>query len=181
MKIAILGWGSLLWDPRPEFDKQHDDCWKYNGPELKIEFSRKSDSREGALTLVIDEENGTLTKVAWCLSKRSNVEDAACDLRCREGTICRNIRCIVVAEAVTSQNIAGNSVLDWARREKLDAVVWTGLESNFKPFTVDLALSYLKGLSPAGKAKAFEYFVRAPAFVKTEVRSALEKEPWFKE
>jgi hypothetical protein len=41
VKIAILGWGSLLWDKRPEFDEQHDE-WQFDGPKLKIEFSRVS-------------------------------------------------------------------------------------------------------------------------------------------
>jgi len=41
MEIAILGWGSLLWDQCTEFDSQHDS-WNYDGPELKIEFSRIS-------------------------------------------------------------------------------------------------------------------------------------------
>jgi hypothetical protein len=43
--IAILGWGSLIWDskhPRaPEFDKWHE-AWMDNGPRIKLEFSRIS-------------------------------------------------------------------------------------------------------------------------------------------
>ena len=41
MKIAILGWGSLLWDEHAEFDKEHND-WQLEGPSLKLEFSRIS-------------------------------------------------------------------------------------------------------------------------------------------
>jgi len=53
-KIAILGWGSLLWDASDaEFDSLHDE-WKTDGPVLKLEFSRKSASRLNALTLVIE-------------------------------------------------------------------------------------------------------------------------------
>jgi len=59
MKIAILGWGSLLWEPSAEFEKWIELPWKNDGPKLKIEFSRISGSRKGALTLVIDEVNGT--------------------------------------------------------------------------------------------------------------------------
>ena len=36
MNIAILGWGSLLWDERPEFDGQHGD-WKFDGPVVPLE------------------------------------------------------------------------------------------------------------------------------------------------
>jgi len=44
MKIAILGRGSLLWDKKPEFEKRHGS-WYEDGPLLKLEFSRISDSR----------------------------------------------------------------------------------------------------------------------------------------
>ena len=57
MKIAILGWGSLLWDKHPEFDEQHAE-WHFDGPRLKIEFSRVSTLRNSALTLVLDTKSG---------------------------------------------------------------------------------------------------------------------------
>ena len=38
MHIAILGWGSLLWDERLEFDDHHAP-WELDGPNLEIEFS----------------------------------------------------------------------------------------------------------------------------------------------
>ena len=40
-------------------------------------------------------------------------------------------------------------------------------------------LSHMKTLTPEGKVKAAEYIWRAPEFVKTPVRTALQKEPWF--
>ena len=75
MRIAILGWGSLLWEGGLEFDSWHD-AWEYDGPILKLEFSRISEKRLKALTLVIDTENGAETAVAWCLSKRMTLADA---------------------------------------------------------------------------------------------------------
>ena len=80
-RIAILGWGSLLWDGDDHFDRWHD-AWKYDGPSLRLEFSRVSSSRLGALTLVIDPQHGSETTVAWCLSKRKDADDAVADLRC---------------------------------------------------------------------------------------------------
>ena len=90
MKIAILGWGSLLWEQRAEFDKQHE-AWQFDGPSLKLEFSRVSQTRNDALTLVLDINNGKSCQVAYALSKRKNPDDAICDLRCREGTTLKNI------------------------------------------------------------------------------------------
>ena len=95
MRIAILGWGSLLWDTTTpqaqEFDR-HRGNWLFDGPRLRLEFSRISHSRNSALTLVLDYENGgEPSQVAYALSKRKHPEDAACDLRCREGTVMKNI------------------------------------------------------------------------------------------
>jgi|SRR5712691_10355766 len=183
MRIAILGWGSLLWEGT-EFDRWHEP-WQDDGPRLKLEFSRISASRSGALTLVIDEEHGSPTTVAWCLSKRAGVDDAVCDLRAREGTTIEKIG----RSTVTRQETRGepeNAIIAWARTKNLDYIVWTALKSNFpkkmnQPFSVVAAIAYLKTLDPAGKAKAAEYVWRAPMFIKTDLRSALQGEPWFSE
>src|SRR5690348_12261181 len=86
-KIAILAWGSLIWDDGwPQFDKQRGE-WLKDGPVLPLEFSRISASRDKALTLVIDPDNGSDCKVMYAISKRKNPDDAIADLRDREGTI----------------------------------------------------------------------------------------------
>lgn len=181
-KIAILAWGSLLWEERPEFNEQHEKEWYFDGPVLNLEFSRKSSSRQGALTLVIDDINGTPTQVAWCLSIRQSVEDAICDLRCREGTTLRNIRSIRLPTDSSSSPCP--IIATWASEKYLDAVIWTALESNFNgdgrpDFSVNAAVEYIKTLDPCGKSMAAEYIWRAPAFVKTPLRDALQQEPWF--
>jgi hypothetical protein len=185
MRIAILGWGSLLWEDGGEFDDWHDS-WRSDGPNLKIEFCRVSDSRLGALTLVVDSDLGSPMTVEWCLSKRRALEDAVGDLRCREKTVVGSIGRIQIDKEATAVASTGTeaSILSWAREQKLDAVVWTALKSNFEeevkaPFSVDAVVAYLKTLAPAAKVKAAEYVWRAPEFVQTPVRSALQAEPWF--
>jgi len=59
--------------------------WLRGGPSLPLEFSRISKSRGGALTLVIDPENGTETIVSYCVSVRDRPSDTIEDLRIREG------------------------------------------------------------------------------------------------
>jgi hypothetical protein len=180
VKIAILGWGSLLWDSRPEFDDQHDP-WALDGPTLKIEFSRVSESRAGTLTLVVDEANGSLVTVAWCVSKRSTILDAVEDLRLREGTTATNVGRVVVAEERTKGlDATATSIFAWAGSKGLDAVIWTALESNFEEqtgcvFGVEAALAHVAGLEPNAGGKALEYVQRAPDFVRTPVREALSK------
>lgn len=185
MRIAILGWGSLLWEGAAEFDRWHEQ-WDYDGPTLKIEFSRISETRLGALTLVIDEDHGSPTTVAWCLSKRQNPEDTICDLRCREGTTIKNIGRIFVASYVEcfDRNNEEHAIAAWAKEKQIDVVAWTSLKSNFKEkakrtFSVEEVISYVKTLDSEGKVKAAEYVWKAPNFVQTPVRAALQREPWF--
>ena len=193
-KVAVLGWGSLLWetetDRAREFDKCHEE-WFLDGPRLRLEFSRISRSRDGALTLVIDYENGgSPTQVAYTLSKREHPEDAACDLRCREGTVLNKIGCYFanVKESyktrwVDAPEDAQKAIEKWAQ-DRVDVVVWTALGSNFmqckcEKFSIDAAKRHVQSLDAVGKARAAEYIWRAPAFVDTPLRVALQSEPWF--
>ena len=187
MNIAILGWGSLLWDKRISFDEQHYD-WKSDGPYLKLEFSRISKSRQGALTLVLDAENGNHCQVSYTLSKRLNPYEAIDDLRRREGTTSKNIGFYFV----DNSRLQGGSIeilktiQQWASIKNVDVIIWTNLKCNFqemckcdKPFSIETAITYLQGLDKAGKDKAIEYISKAPAFVVTPLRNALQKQPWF--
>lgn len=182
MKIAILGWGSLLWEPG-EFLNEWITAWQYDGPQLYVEFSRISRKRGGALTLVIDETNGTSTKVAWCLSKRKLLEDAIADLRCREETTMANIAHVCLAEETSMSGSSYKEIIAWAKEKGIDAVVWTGLKSNFKketgaPFSVEAAVAYLKR-PDIDRQCAAQYVREAPDFVRTKLRTALQNKPGF--
>jgi hypothetical protein len=181
-KIAILGWGSLLWEGGADFEKQHD-AWRLDGPTLRLEFCRISSTRLGALTLVISPQHGAPATVAWCLSKRDRPNDAVADLRRREGCATRHIACLDLA-AEGPQAEAVVDVPAWGRALGLDFVIWTSLSDNFqeetkRPFTVAHAVEYVQRLDAAAKVKAAEYVWRAPDFVRTPVRAALQREPWF--
>ncbi len=185
MRIATLGWGSLLWEGGAEFDRWRAD-WAHDGPILKVEFARISQKRLQALTLVIDDAHGAATTVAWCLSKRATLQDAVCDLRCREGTTVDQIGSVVITPKDESpKNTSAERPIEaWARARDLDAVIWTALESNFeektkKAFSVDAGIAHLKSLPPEAKVKAAEYIWRAPNFVRTPLRAAIQVEPWF--
>jgi len=187
-KIAILGWGSLLWDKnkaQQKFDKHHGP-WKFDGPVLKLEFSRKSRKRLNALTLVIDPVRGEACKVAYALSKRRTVEKALADLQEREETGPRSIGC-VFTDGSRRQGRDADSVaviLLWAKAASLDVVLWTDLPSHFdhvpKNEFVKGAVDHVQRLPTEAKAMAAEYVWRAPAFIVTPLRTALQAKPWFK-
>lgn len=185
MRICILGWGSLLWDRHAAFDDQHGP-WQSDGPKLKLEFSRVSESRLRALTLVIDRNNGTECQVAYTDSKRTDPDDAICDLRNREGTVRRRIGVMFRdgSRVHGADESTRESIKQWASAKSVDVVVWTDLPGDFqektgKPFTLDEACRHLQNLSLEGKAKAAEYVWRAPAFVATQLRLRLQQQPWF--
>ena len=188
MAIAILGWGSLLWDREKVeakmFDETCEGQWDFaEGLELPLEFSRISESRGQALTLVIDSEHGTYCTVQYISSNRKDLNDAICDLRCREGTVRRHIG-YWSNDGRSSDHSYSDRISEWANRENFDAVVWTALPSNYhrekgKTFSVANALCHLKALSPEGKRKAEEYMRKAPARIRTKLRDNVETESPF--
>jgi hypothetical protein len=187
MEIAILGWGSLLWEGGQEFDQWHGPWHCEDGPSLKIEFSRVSLTREGALTIVIDPIHGVPSTVAWCLSKRDEPNDAIRDLMTREGTGPNGVGRVFLGpgQSHCRDQESHDGIEAWAKAHNLDVVIWTDLESNFEPiagrgqFSVSAAVSYLKTLPASGRAKAAEYVSQAPHFVRTPVRAAVQAEAWY--
>jgi hypothetical protein len=185
-KIAILGWGSLLWDEsHKDFDDQHEE-WRFDGPVLKLEFSRKSASRLNALTLVIDPAHGQACQVAYALSKRASPEEAIADLCAREKTTEKNMGCSF-ADSSRRQGRDANSidvVFQWAKDRSIDVVLWTDLPGSFdgvpKHEFLNAAVNHVQQLPPTGKAMAAEYVWRAPDFILTPLREVLQAEPWFR-
>ncbi|NDD91347.1 hypothetical protein EBZ37_04610 [bacterium] len=176
MKIAILGWGSLIWDQR---DLLTQGVWQKGGPVLPIEFSRISS--DGRLTLVIDEKNGVPVQTRFAQSGSETLNQAIEDLRKREGTSKSMIG--VVSRTIVNAKAGSDSIKAWDVEHKWDGVIWTGLPSNFEdiknvPFTIENGLTYLRSLAGEKKAKAREYIDRAPEEVVTPLRRALEKKGW---
>jgi len=179
MKIAIIGWGSLIWDPR---ELPREGVWQEDGPIIKIEFSRVS--RDCRLTLVVDENNGVEVKTRFVLSPRSDIEDAINDLRIREGT---KKKWIGYADFKHDQdslsynpnqvNICEN-VKNWCKAKGFDAAIWTALLPNFfketkLKFSVDNAFKYIESLPKSANKNALKYIQNAPSETLTPLRSKL--------
>ncbi|MFZ0246606.1 hypothetical protein [Candidatus Binatus sp.] len=179
LKIAVLGWGSLVWCPGSLAIRSR---WHNDGPRLPIEFARISnDSR---LTLVIHAGCRDQTTY-WALSDFGDLDSAVDNLKQREG--CRepgDIHYLTVDGRTrgTLETIA--TVKQWMHgRQDINASIWTGLESNWKdkrkkPFTSDDALAYLEDLAQGDKTvfqRAREYVCNTPPQIQTEVRRLLKR------
>jgi len=186
MEHVLLGWGSLIWD-EGDHPLKLASKWTEGGPKLPLEFSRVSESRSDALTLVIDPKNGVDCPTMYAVSERRSLDNVICDLRCREGTVIRRIGFVDLAtgEQRANQHPAmASHVRGWAQSRGFGSVVWTDLPSNFDSdgrgsFGVDSALRHLQRLSSEGAVKAKQYITGAPTFVVTPLRTALERVEWW--
>jgi len=183
--LLFLGWGSLIWEPREDF-KKYTGSWKEDGPVLPIEFSRISYSRNGALTLVIDPDNGSQVRTRYTFSNRKEPDDAVCDLRAREGTILRHIGFIDLKNNVFRGHYTFiiDKIKLWALQNNFRSVIWTDLPSNYveknkEIFNTKKAIEYLKNLNQEDQKLAKEYIRNAPVEVQTAFRIELAKDPWF--
>lgn len=181
LRIAILGWGSLIWDPR---NLPREGVWHTGGPVFPIEFSRISvDCR---LTLVIDPANGVPVITRYVQSPRADLDDAVSDLCEREGTAtsrigfvdlpCESRRCEVHPPLVPL-------IRAWSAGHGFDAVVWTDLCANFEdemgqPFSVERAEAYLLRLPKSAADRARRYISNAPPEVDTPLRRRLREAGW---
>jgi len=175
MKIVVLGWGSLIWDPR---DLRIDGEWQKDGPTLPIEFARVS--RDGRLTLVLFPE-AEKVPVLWNYMKTEEINEAINNLKDREGTTIDKIGFIKKTGEVRSNLITEpNEIKEWAKTKDIDAVIWTDLLSNFKErtsleFNEDNIIKYLKDLLSDKKEKAKEYITCAPPQIRTRIREKIEE------
>lgn len=166
MKIACLGWGSLIWKPgllpvSPE--------WRSDGPLLPVEFARVSDGGELATCLSADAQP---LPVLWCLLGTDCLTEASDALRVREGIPAE--RCDGTGTIVVHG--AGEGVLaSWARSVQVDAVIWTALpprsaDTEGRIPSREEALQYLLNLTGEEREHAMDYLRRVPAQIDTPYR-----------
>ena len=181
MKIAILGWGSLIWQPKElENDKSFD--WKKDGPILPIEFARIS--KDGRLTLVIT-ENGKKVPVLYSLSNYERLDEAVLNLAIREGSGRNSIGSYdLEKDEFSSKFQFKNEIKNWIKSTDFDAVIWTNLGENWsirndkgsiiRQIEPEKRIEYLKELKGNTRALAEEYIRRTPLQIQTDYRIKIE-------
>lgn len=186
MKIACLGWGSLIRDPG---DLPLASLWFKDGPLLPIEFARRSDNDRITLVIVPDDPTIACVRSLWALMALGELESAKQTLADRETR--RKVKPQDIprfvgfwSEAGTSGQDYADGIGEWAFEKGLDAVVWTTLPPRFenkpgqKP-TADQVISFLKDLKERSYEKwkgAEEYIREAPRQIDTEYRRRIETE-----
>jgi hypothetical protein len=182
MRIAIIGWGSLIWDPRGlEINNNiGEKGWKNDGPELPIEFAKIS--KDGRLTLVIT-EGVEFVKTYYAESNFEYLDRAILNLADRERTNKSNIGFYDKTNNSSSGSNEFNikNIKTWIRDKDYDAVIWTALESNWKDkrgeeFSNDDAIEYLKDTLILTNVKVKEYIENAPLQINTKLRKIIERE-----
>ena len=183
MKTAILGWGSLLWQPKDlQFDKEIG--WSENGPMLPIEFARIS--KDGRLTLVITKDVKEV-KTYFAISSYESEEEAVLNLAIREGCGREQIGSYDKSKKNFSKEVFfENNILKWIKNTGIDVVIWTNLGEKWEvknddgevidTIVPDERVDYLKNLKNHKRALAEEYIRRTPTQIDTHYRSLIEKE-----
>jgi hypothetical protein len=184
MRIAVLAWGSLIWDRR---DLMLAGPFKPIGPSLRLEFSRVS--RDRRLTLVIDEANGAPCTTYAAPHIHTDLDATIENLRMREGMPDASGVGFIDTYDRSRSDIAWErhprAMLDielWAMRNGYRAVIWTALASNFHepdkagvPFSVEAALAYLAALPERALAEALTYIRNAPREIRSALREAVDQ------
>ncbi|MEM7549407.1 MAG: hypothetical protein AAF363_07030 [Bacteroidota bacterium] len=179
MKIACIGWGSLIWSPRALLVQRK---WHNDGPLLPIEFTRQS--QDGRLTLVINEK-AQYVRTLWALMSTGDLEQATQSLRVREGIPLAeagmDIGLVKVSDDDGSLDQWQGIVKEWCQKVKIDAAIWTNLSSKFngeegRAPSLEEAILYLNSIDFNIRKHAEEYIRKAPLQIDTEYRRAFEKE-----
>jgi hypothetical protein len=185
-RIAILGWGSLLWD-LDDLGPRVSGAWAMRaGPRLPMEFSRISAKRKMGLVLCLDPEVGTRCATHAIRSIRPDLATARIDLAARERASADRIGW-ADAEGAGESRLPGLPPLvsAWCRQAGWSGAVWTDLEPNFlettgRPFSVAEGRAYLRTLAGENLAEAHRYIRNAPCTSRTPLRRALAHDPWWR-
>jgi hypothetical protein len=177
MKIAILGWGSLIWN---RGDLAMTGEWQPDGPMLPVEYARVS--QDGRLTLVIA-PGMPAVPTYWGVAALPNLNQAITNLKQREQTGSEYIGYLRKDEARSRTGTLPATIIttlhDWLHTHHLDAVIWTNLPPRFDKTTgrmptIAEALDYLRGLDGDTRQRAETYIRRTPPQIRTPIRAAVE-------
>jgi hypothetical protein len=180
MKIAVICWGSIFWD---KGCLKTTGAWKNDGPELQLEFCRISSQGKPKerVTLALS-ESGQKCLTFWDLMAADDLKSAKRNLKDREGCPMDDIHTYTRNKNPLSHT--EKQIETWlTQHEEIEAVVWTGLTSNWSEcrnvaFSNDDLVKYLDSKKHSIH-KIKEYFDLVPSQLQTKGREVFTK--WCKE
>jgi hypothetical protein len=172
-RIACLGWGSLVWDPR-ELPLQRE--WFADGPFVQVEFVRQS--KDGRITLVL-EASALPVRSLWTVMEGTDLTFARDALRKREGLPQNCSEGIGAWSRCDSSPELISHLPEWAPSHEVEGVVWTALPPKFngkerRVPTIEEVLEYLRGLTGNVRDLAERYIRRTPRQIDTRYRRRIE-------
>jgi len=201
LKIACLGWGSLIWEsaktPTSPLAVQHvrdglesaGGTWRSDGPALPLELAREAWSGDDPYISWVITPGSPLSLALWTPLVLSR--DHGRDL---DAALVEASTALAVREGVAVSRIgrwpaplgelgaAGAKTIGaWASAEQIDGVVWTALTPKWNdearaPTSREL-LDWLRALVAAGRGGFAETYVRrTPSQTCSRYRSMLESE-----
>lgn len=182
MKIAIIGFGTLVTNKNTKVNKNKAKIkigkWQANGPEIPIEFCRVT--KLGNLAPVINEKHGRMNKTHFAISKHINLKTAFNEFVNVEKINPNRVGVLDtknkdMADCVVRTPKAVNSMVKWAQKNKVDAIIFNSLGIKFKEklgvaFTPNTALNYLKGLNPKTRKVAIAAIKSVPKNITTPLK-----------
>ena len=169
-RIACLGWGSLIWDPR-ELPIQSQ--WFQDGPLVPVEFLRQS--QDDRITLVLH-ESAVPVRSLWAVMDFNDMGVARKALCDREGT---SEKWIDVWQPDMAAPTLIPDMPSWAEKNGLHGVVWTALPPKFAGEngvvpSCDEVIRHLSQLVGTKRDNAERYIRNAPRQVDTPYRRKIE-------
>lgn len=178
MRIAVLAWGSLVWQPANAYGEiAIEGPWHDDGPALPVEFARIS--ADGRLTLVVVPGYPHRSTVLWARSAFGHLDAAVANLAEREtGAPPSAVHGVGPSGPLGAPDPAvAAEVKRWLGPRGLDAAVWTGLPPGpgwgDEGWSQERALAYVASLEGPVRQRAAEYLREAPSQIDTPVRRAL--------
>lgn len=181
MKIACIGWGSLVWN---QGDLPIQGMWLNDGPFLPIEFARQS--QDNRITLVCVPRM-PLVQSLWARLISTDLSEACEALRKREGISLKRVN-QDIGIWVRHQSIQNNEITilidSWGAELDLDAAIWTNLPAKFRGVnrvpSAEEVVSHLSNLTNQTRQTAEQYVRMAPRQIRTNYRKHIENElNWF--
>lgn len=185
-RIAIIGWGSLIWDLENLTPHTAGDWQMTKGPQLPMEFSRISPKRKMGLVVCLDPLVGVACATHVIQSSRNDIIQTLADLAARERASHELIGWADPARGAGRMEGVVSLVSQWCSANEWDGAVWTDLEPNFSAYTqqtfsIDRGISYLKTLQGENLIEAHNYIENAPVHTKTPLRDALKNDAWWQD